>query len=112
MSVSNRQGISEVEEWVAAAMESARSLGRALGESSAFKRFEVAFEAFQAADPIGLLKRDGNRIRALLALTRCRLCVSQIVALLQFAPSTVSKHLSILRQANLVESRREGRGIY
>jgi cell fate (sporulation/competence/biofilm development) regulator YlbF (YheA/YmcA/DUF963 family) len=33
---------------VAAALEAARSLGRALGESSAFKRFEAAYEVFQA----------------------------------------------------------------
>jgi ArsR family transcriptional regulator len=32
--------------------------------------------------------------------------------LLGFAPSTVSKHLTILKQAGLVESQKEGRWVY
>jgi len=55
---------------------------------------------------------DGNRLRVLLALTGGELCVCQIVELLQLAPSTVSKHMAILRQARLVESRKEGRWMY
>jgi cell fate (sporulation/competence/biofilm development) regulator YlbF (YheA/YmcA/DUF963 family) len=48
MRVSNPQRVTQVDEGVAAAIEAARSLGRALGESSAFKRFEAAQEVFQA----------------------------------------------------------------
>ncbi len=55
---------------------------------------------------------DENRVRALLALRHQELCVCQIVELLDLAPSTVSKHISILRQAGLVESRKDGRWIY
>ena len=55
---------------------------------------------------------DGSRVRALLALTHGQLCVCQIVELFQLAPSTVSKHLSILRQADLVEARKEGRWMF
>lgn len=55
---------------------------------------------------------DGNRLRVLAALTGGELCVCQIVELLQLAPSTVSKHMSILRQAGLVEGRKEGRWMY
>jgi ArsR family transcriptional regulator len=55
---------------------------------------------------------DGNRLRVLMALGGGELCVCQIVALLQLAPSTTSKHRSILRQARLVESRKEGRWMY
>ncbi len=40
------------------------------------------------------------------------MCVCQIVELLQLAPSTTSKHMAILRQARLVESRKEGRWMY
>lgn len=36
----------------------------------------------------------------------------QIIEMLGLAPSTVSKHLSILRQARLVEDRKEGRWMY
>jgi ArsR family transcriptional regulator len=55
---------------------------------------------------------DGNRLRVLLALQGGELCVCQIVALLELAPSTVSKHMSILRQARLVDDRKDGRWVY
>ncbi len=55
---------------------------------------------------------DESRVRALVALTRGELCVCQIAELLQLAPSTVTKHLSILRQGGLVESEKRGRWIY
>jgi DNA-binding transcriptional ArsR family regulator len=45
-------------------------------------------------------------------LTAGELCVCQIIEMLGLAPSTVSKHMSILRQAGLVETRKEGRWIY
>ena len=55
---------------------------------------------------------DENRVRALLALRKGELCVCQITELFGLAPSTISKHLSILHQAGLVESRKEGRWIF
>jgi ArsR family transcriptional regulator, arsenate/arsenite/antimonite-responsive transcriptional repressor len=55
---------------------------------------------------------DGNRLRVLMALRGGELCVCQIVELLRLAPSTTSKHMAILRQARLVESRKEGRWMY
>jgi DNA-binding transcriptional ArsR family regulator len=55
---------------------------------------------------------DESRVRTLLALRQGELCVCQITELFGFAPSTVSKHLSILFQARLVESRKDGRWIY
>ena len=55
---------------------------------------------------------DESRVRTLLALRQGELCVCQITELLALAPSTVSKHLSILFQAGLLESRKEGRWIY
>lgn len=55
---------------------------------------------------------DGNRLRALMALAGGELCVCQIIEMLGLAPSTVSKHLSILHQAGLVEARKEGRWMY
>ena len=55
---------------------------------------------------------DGHRVRALLALRDGELCVCQITELFGLAPSTISKHLSILSQAGLVYSRKEGRWIY
>jgi DNA-binding transcriptional ArsR family regulator len=40
------------------------------------------------------------------------LCVCQIIELLGLVPSTVSKHMSILKQAGLVENRKEARWMY
>jgi DNA-binding transcriptional ArsR family regulator len=55
---------------------------------------------------------DPNRVRMLLALRGRELCVCQVTELFGLAPSTISKHLSILFQAGLVESRKDGRWIY
>ena len=55
---------------------------------------------------------DRSRVRALLALRQQELCVCQIIELLDLAPSTVSKHMSVLHQARLVESRKEGRWVH
>jgi len=55
---------------------------------------------------------DEHRLRALLALQEQELCVCQIVELLGLAPSTVSKHMSILKQAGLVESVKHGRWVH
>ena len=55
---------------------------------------------------------DENRLRALLALKDRELCVCQVMAMLCLAPSTVSKHMSVLKQAGLVESTKRGRWVY
>lgn len=55
---------------------------------------------------------DENRVRALMLLVDGELCVCQIIEMLGLAPSTVSKHMSILRQAGLVDTRKEERWIY
>ncbi|RKY10800.1 MAG: ArsR family transcriptional regulator [Planctomycetota bacterium] len=55
---------------------------------------------------------DESRIRILGALRSRELCVCQLIELLGLAPSTVSKHLSILKNARLVNSRKQGRWMY
>lgn len=55
---------------------------------------------------------DENRVRALMALRASELCVCQITELLGLAPSTVSKHMSILKQARLVDTRKSGRWVF
>jgi ArsR family transcriptional regulator, arsenate/arsenite/antimonite-responsive transcriptional repressor len=55
---------------------------------------------------------DGSRLRAIFALQGGELCVCQIIELLDLAPSTVSKHMFLLRNAGLVEARKDGRWIY
>lgn len=55
---------------------------------------------------------DENRVRILLALVKQDLCVCQITELLKLAPSTVSKHLSILSQAGLIKGRKIGKWVH
>lgn len=55
---------------------------------------------------------DSSRLRALAALRGGELCVCQIIELLGLAPSTVSKHMSLLREAGLVEGEKRGRWVY
>jgi len=47
-----------------------------------------------------------------MAIYNRELCVCRIIELLQLAPSTVSKHLTILKQAGLIEGRKEGRWMH
>ncbi|MCS7336858.1 MAG: metalloregulator ArsR/SmtB family transcription factor [Verrucomicrobiae bacterium] len=63
---------------------------------------------------VGITKAlsDPTRVRMLLALRRRELCVCQITALFGLATSTVSKHLSVLQQAGLVQSRKTERWVY
>ena len=55
---------------------------------------------------------DENRVRALMALRHGELCLCQLIDLLRLAPSTVSKHMAILLQADLVSLRKDGRWHY
>jgi len=55
---------------------------------------------------------DETRVRLLMALRGRELCVCQLQAVVDFAPSTVSEHLLLLRQAGLVKARKAGRWVY
>lgn len=55
---------------------------------------------------------DPGRVRILLALRQGELCVCQITELFGLATSTISKHLSLLQQAGLVQSRKTERWVY
>ena len=55
---------------------------------------------------------DPTRARILKLLESGPLCVCQVRAVLGLAPSTVSKHLTLLKAAGLVTDRREGRWIH
>ena len=54
---------------------------------------------------------DSNRIRILKMLELRPLCVCEITQVLKLAPSTVSKHLSILRDAEFVLDEKEGKWV-
>lgn len=55
---------------------------------------------------------DPGRLRILAALRGRSLCFCHLVALLGLAPSTVSRHIAVLRRAGLVETRRRGRWVH
>ena len=55
---------------------------------------------------------DENRLKIVMALDDQELCLCQLVELLGLATSTVSRHMSILHQARLVDSRKDGRWTY
>jgi arsenate reductase/ArsR family transcriptional regulator len=54
---------------------------------------------------------DPTRTRILKLLEGGGLCVCQVQAVLRLAPSTVSRHLAVLKHAGLVEDRRDGKWI-
>jgi DNA-binding transcriptional ArsR family regulator len=56
---------------------------------------------------------DENRIRILMALhQQGELCVCHLIDLLGLAPSTVSKHLFLLKNARLIVARKDGRWVH
>ncbi len=61
-------------------------------------------KAFQALS-------DTNRIRILKILEQRSLCVCEITEILKLANSTVSKHLSILRDAEFILDEKEGKWV-
>jgi ArsR family transcriptional regulator len=61
-------------------------------------------KAFQALS-------DTNRIRILKILEQRSLCVCEITEILKLANSTVSKHLSILRDAEFILDEKDGKWV-
>lgn len=55
---------------------------------------------------------DETRLRTVTLLTHGELCVCDIMEILGLPQSTVSRHLSTLRQAGLVKDRRQGVWIF
>jgi ArsR family transcriptional regulator len=55
---------------------------------------------------------DETRLRILALLTSGELCVCDLMAALELPQSTVSRHLATLRNAGLVEDRRQGVWMY
>jgi ArsR family transcriptional regulator, arsenate/arsenite/antimonite-responsive transcriptional repressor len=66
------------------------------------RRYEAVMKA--VADP--------TRVRILKMLEPGELCVCQIIAVLALSPSTISKHLFLLKSAGLVNDRKEKKWIH
>ncbi|MCI0493973.1 metalloregulator ArsR/SmtB family transcription factor [candidate division KSB1 bacterium] len=54
---------------------------------------------------------DWNRLRIVKMLQYRSLCVCEITAVLELATSTVSKHLSILKEAGIISDRKDGKWV-
>lgn len=52
---------------------------------------------------------DRNRLRIIKMLQKRQLCVGEITEILGLATSTVSKHLSVLRDAGIVNDLKDGK---
>jgi DNA-binding transcriptional ArsR family regulator len=55
---------------------------------------------------------DPTRVRILKLLEKGEMCVCQIIAILEFSQSTISKHLFLLKMAHLVKERKEGKWVH
>lgn len=62
--------------------------------------------------PITSALSDAGRLRILAALRRGELCACHLIELLALAPSTISKHMDLLRSAGLVLARKDGRWMH
>ncbi|MEO0477913.1 MAG: metalloregulator ArsR/SmtB family transcription factor [Planctomycetota bacterium] len=69
-------------------------------------------DALEHTRRIGRALADQGRLRILAALAGSELCVCHLVDLLDLDASTVSRHVSILRDAGLVETRKDGRWLH
>ncbi len=52
------------------------------------------------------------RLRIMVLLTRGELCVCDLIEVLNLPQSTISRHVGRLRQAGLVQDRRNGKWVY
>ncbi len=55
---------------------------------------------------------EKQRLKVLYALQGKELCACDIMSYLGLAPSTVSRHMAVLKQSSLVQSRKSGRWVY
>ena len=55
---------------------------------------------------------DPTRVRILKILESGEMCVCQVIAILSLGQSTVSKHLFLLRTAELIKDRRDRKWVY
>lgn len=78
------------------------------------KEFDLPSMQAAATQACALLKTMGNRDRLLLLcqLSQGEYCVSDLEQLLQIQQPTLSQQLSVLREEQLVSTRREGKQVF
>lgn len=69
-------------------------------------------ESFQAVAELFKLLSDSSRVRIFWLLCHCEECVVDLSALVGMTPPAVSHHLRLLREKELIVSRRVGKEVY
>jgi len=72
---------------------------------------EMEYKEMRETTNIYKALSDTSRLRILMMLKEKALCVCEMTDILGLANSTVSKHLSILRNANLIQDEKDGRWV-
>ena len=75
------------------------------------ERIPVSEELSQVSDVFKQIS-DESRIRIFWLLCHCEACVTNLSAMMEMTSPAVSHHLSRLKAAGLVISRREGKEVY
>jgi ArsR family transcriptional regulator len=81
----------------------------------AVRKVRASMPAEPAMDAMAELFKsfgDGTRLHILYALTKERMCVCDIAALVNMSQSAVSHQLRVLRGARLVKYEKEGKSVY
>lgn len=71
-------------------------------EQMQFEKLSMFFKAIS----------DETRIKILYSLSRSKMCVCDLAALLGMTASAISHQLRVLRQAGLVRSEKQGKAVY
>jgi len=72
----------------------------------------VTTDAVAACAALAKAVGDPARARILMALARGELCACHLAGLLELDPSTISRHMGVLRAAGLVATRKDGRWVH
>jgi DNA-binding transcriptional ArsR family regulator len=80
-------------------------LNRVRGEMTDDSRLREMSDLFKALD-------DPTRLKIINAIMLSEMCVCDIAALLSMSQPAISHHLKVLRQAQLIKYRREGKIVY
>ena len=76
------------------------------------KRKSITAEELQDLADFFKVFGDSTRIRVLWALGHAEMCVCDIAVLLNMTKSAISHQLRVLRESNLVKTRRDGKVVY
>ena len=71
-------------------------------ENEQFEKLSMFFKAIS----------DETRIKILYSLSRSKMCVCDLAALLDMTVSAISHQLRVLKQAELVKSEKQGKVVY